>query len=236
MKNFYWGILCLLTILYTPSFAQTKFQIIDNITKEPVSGVLITQLYPTDAVVKSTSDKNGFATAKFDGSKITLSNDDYYSLVIQQASINKDGQVFLEPNIQTMDETVISASRNLEKRKDVAQKVQVMRAKEIQFQNQSSTADLMTQTGNVFVQKSQLGGGSPIIRGFETNKVLLVVDGVRMNNAIYRGGHLQNIITIDNSMLDRVEVIYGAGSVVWFRCPWWCDVLYNKESNLEYDR
>ena len=207
MKNFYWGILCLLTIIYTPSFAQTKFQIIDNITKEPVSGVLITQLYPTDAVVKSTSDKNGFAAVKFDGSRITLSNDDYYSLVIQQASINKDGQVFLEPNIQTMDETVLSASRNLEKRKDVAQKVQVMRAKEIQFQNQSSTADLMTQTGNVFVQKSQLGGGSPIIRGFETNKVLLVVDGVRMNNAIYRGGHLQNIITIDNAMLDRVEVI-----------------------------
>ena len=159
MKNFYWGILCLLTILYTPSFSQTKFQIIDNITKEPVSGVLITQLYPTDAVVKSTSDKNGFATVKFDGSKITLSNDDYYSLVIQQSSVNKDGQVFLIPNIQTMDETVISASRNLEKRKDVAQKVQVMRAKEIQFQNQSSTADLMTQTGNVFVQKSQLGGG-----------------------------------------------------------------------------
>ncbi len=215
MKNFYCGILCLLTFVYTPSFAQTKFQIIDNITKEPVSDVLITQLYPTDAVVKSTSDKNGFATVKFDGSRITLSNDDYYSLIIQQASINKDGQVFLEPNIQTMDETVISASRNLEKRKDVAQKVQVMRAKEIQFQNQSSTADLMTQTGNVFVQKSQLGGGSPIIRGFETNKVLLVVDGVRMNNAIYRGGHLQNIITIDNSMLDRVEVIYGPGSVVY---------------------
>ena len=123
---------------------------------------------------------------KFDGSKITLSHEDYYPLVIQQSSLNKDGQVFLIPNIQTMDETVISASRNLEKRKDVAQKVQVMRAKEIQFQNQSSTADLVTQTGNVFVQKSQLGGGSPIIRGFETNKVLLVVDGVRMNNAIYR--------------------------------------------------
>ena len=215
MKHFYWGILCLLTILYTPSFAQTKIQIMDDVSKEPVSGVLITQLYPTDAVVKSTSDKNGFTTVKFDGSRITLSNEDYYPLVIQQSSINKDGQVFLTPNIQTMDETVISASRNLEKRKDVAQKVQVMRAKEIQFQNQSSTADLMTQTGNVFVQKSQLGGGSPIIRGFETNKVLLVVDGVRMNNAIYRGGHLQNIVTIDNAMLDRVEVIYGPGSVVY---------------------
>ena len=215
MKHFYWGILCLLTILYTPSFAQTKIQIMDDVSKEPISGAVISHVYSTDKKSNSTSDKNGFALVKFDGSKITLSHEDYYPLVIQQSSLNQDGQVFLIPNIQTMDETVISASRNLEKRKDVAQKVQVMRAKEIQFQNQSSTADLMTQTGNVFVQKSQLGGGSPIIRGFETNKVLLVVDGVRMNNAIYRGGHLQNIVTIDNAMLDRVEVIYGPGSVVY---------------------
>ena len=36
----------------------------------------------------------------------------------------------------------------------------------------------------------------------ETNKVLMVVDGVRMNNAIYRGGHLQNSLTIDNNALE----------------------------------
>jgi hemoglobin/transferrin/lactoferrin receptor protein len=81
--------------------------------------------------------------------------------------------------------------------------------------NQSSTADVLANSGNVFVQKSQLGGGSPIIRGFETNKVLLVVDGVRMNNAIYRGGHLQNVITMDNGVMDRVEVVFGPGSVVY---------------------
>ncbi|GAB3540375.1 hypothetical protein GCM10027443_38180 [Pontibacter brevis] len=49
----------------------------------------------------------------------------------------------------------------------------------------------------------------------EANKVLLVVDGVRMNNAIYRGGHLQNIITLDNSMLERAEVIFGPSSVIY---------------------
>ena len=102
-----------------------------------------------------------------------------------------------------------------EKKKDVAQKIQVLKSAEMQFQNQSSMADVMSNSGNVFVQKSQLGGGSPIIRGFETNKVLMVVDGIRMNNAIYRGGHLQNIITLDNSMMDRVEVVFGPGSVVY---------------------
>ncbi|TAG90631.1 MAG: TonB-dependent receptor, partial [Bacteroidetes bacterium] len=58
-------------------------------------------------------------------------------------------------------------------------------------------------------------GGSPVIRGFEANKVLIVVDGVRMNNAIYRGGHLQNIITLDPNILERIEVLNGTGAVMY---------------------
>jgi hemoglobin/transferrin/lactoferrin receptor protein len=76
-------------------------------------------------------------------------------------------------------------------------------------------ADVLANSGSIFVQKSQLGGGSPIIRGFETNKVLLVVDGIRMNNAIYRGGHLQNSLTLDQANMDRVEIVFGPGSVMY---------------------
>ena len=51
------------------------------------------------------------------------------------------------------------------------------------------------------------------MRGFEANRLLLVVDGVRMNNAIYRSGHLQNAITIHPNMIERVEVVFGSSSV-----------------------
>ncbi len=51
------------------------------------------------------------------------------------------------------------------------------------------------------------------MRGFEANKVLLVVDGVRLNNAIFRGGHLQNVLGIDANVLERVEILSGAGAV-----------------------
>lgn len=125
------------------------------------------------------------------------------------------GKIPMFPNQHSVDEVVVSASKFNEKRKDLAQKVQVISKQELALMNQSSTADVLANSGNVFVQKSQLGGGSPIIRGFETNKVLLVVDGVRMNNAIYRGGHLQNVITMDNGVMDRVEVVFGPGSVVY---------------------
>ena len=50
---------------------------------------------------------------------------------------------------------------------------------------------------------SQQGGISPVLRGFEANRVLLVVDGVRMNNAIYRSGHLQNAGTLILSPLRK---------------------------------
>ncbi|MCB0731143.1 MAG: TonB-dependent receptor, partial [Ignavibacteriae bacterium] len=70
-------------------------------------------------------------------------------------------------------------------------------------------------TGEVFVQKSQLGGGSPMIRGFATNRLLISIDGIRMNNAIFRSGNLQNVISLDNFSLQNVEILFGPGSVMY---------------------
>ena len=70
----------------------------------------------------------------------------------------------LESSANTLEEMVVSVNRISEKKKDVIQKIRVMRSKEMEAQNQSSMADFTDNSGNVFVQKSQLGGGSPIIR------------------------------------------------------------------------
>lgn len=85
----------------------------------------------------------------------------------------------------------------------------------ISQRNPMNSADLLMQTGNVFVQKSQGGGGSPVLRGFEASRVLIVVDGVRMNNAIFRAGHLQNVLRIDPSVLERTEVLFGPSSLIY---------------------
>ena len=173
--------------------------------------------------VKAINERNEVFEADFNGIIILDSSNtlefrhfEYFKVSFSLDQIKKKGfRIALKSNSNSMEEIVLSASRFKEKKKDVAQKIQVIRSQDLQHMNQSSMADVLSNSGNVFVQKSQLGGGSPIIRGFETNKVLLVVDGVRMNNAIYRGGHLQNVITIDNSIIDRVEVLYGPGSVVY---------------------
>ncbi len=114
-----------------------------------------------------------------------------------------------------LNETIISANRVSQSRSSIAQDVRVLRRTEIERINAQSTADLLQNSGTVFVQKSQQGGGSPVLRGFEASRILLVVDGVRMNNAIYRAGHLQNAITMDNAALERMEVIFGPASTVY---------------------
>ncbi|MBK7940212.1 MAG: TonB-dependent receptor [Lewinellaceae bacterium] len=112
-------------------------------------------------------------------------------------------------------ETVISANRGSQARSAVAQQVMVLRRSDIEQLNAQSTADLLINSGAAFVQKSQQGGGSPVLRGFEASRILMVVDGVRMNNAIYRSGHLQNIITMDNAALERAEILFGPASTVY---------------------
>ncbi|MCW3074309.1 MAG: hypothetical protein JWP69_1378 [Flaviaesturariibacter sp.] len=114
-----------------------------------------------------------------------------------------------------LDEVIIYSNKFEEKRKNIVQKIEVISAQRIAQLNAQNTGDMLTNTGNVFVQKSQQGGSSPVIRGFEASRVLLVVDGIRMNNAIFRAGHLQNVITVDQNMLERVEVLYGPASTIY---------------------
>ena len=114
-----------------------------------------------------------------------------------------------------LEEVVVSGSKFAVNKKNIAQKIEVLTRSYIAGANAQNTGDLLISTGNIFVQKSQQGGSSPIIRGFEASRVLLVVDGIRMNNAVYRAGHLQNVITVDQNMLERLEVLYGPSSTLY---------------------
>ena len=113
-----------------------------------------------------------------------------------------------------LQDVVIYANKFPTLSKNIVQRV-VSLTDKVLIQQQANTADILTASGQVFVQKSQAGGGSPVVRGFEASRVLLMVDGIRMNSAIFRAGHLQNIITVDNMILDRVEILYGPSSTMY---------------------
>lgn len=131
------------------------------------------------------------------------------------SSVAQAQQEQQDTSSKELNEIVISANKFPEKKLNVAQRIDVISSKFISKVNAQNTGDLLSSTGNVFVQKSQQGGSSPVIRGFEASRVLLVIDGVRMNNLIYRSGHLQNAITVDQNMLERMEVLYGPASTIY---------------------
>ncbi|MBX2895211.1 MAG: TonB-dependent receptor [Cyclobacteriaceae bacterium] len=114
-----------------------------------------------------------------------------------------------------LDEVVVSVNRWEQNQREISTRVTKITPAFIQLQNPQTSADLLGLSNQVFIQKSQLGGGSPMIRGFATNRILLVVDGVRMNNAIFRSGNLQNVISLDANSIQNTEVVFGPGSVVY---------------------
>lgn len=128
--------------------------------------------------------------------------------------------LFISQIIQAQDskqikEVVISGAKRETEKKEIAQTIDVISKKDLKFNSASNTGDVLQNSGMITVQQSQNGGGSPVMRGFEANRLGIVVDGIRMNNAIFRGGHLQNVMRIDNGNLERIEVFYGAGSTLF---------------------
>ena len=194
-------------------YAQ-QVKIVNALTKEPIMGVAI---YNYDKSVSVVSNKNGEASlSSFSNIEtIYFKHISHFLKTLKKTELDKSYIIQLDANTQGLDEIVISASRFKQNKKDIPQKIANLNSKSIQFANPQTSADLLKATGQVYIQKSQLGGGSPMIRGFSTNRLLITVDGVRMNNAIFRGGNLQNVISIDPFSIQNTEVILGSGSVIY---------------------
>lgn len=137
----------------------------------------------------------------------------YENKILPYGALKKQKMIFLDVSEKKLSEIILSVARTASKSKKIAEKVNVIDKNKIAELQPNTGAELLSLAPGVRIQKSQGGGGSPVLRGFEANRVLLVVDGVRMNNAIYRSGHLQNAITIDPTTIERVEVVYGSSSV-----------------------
>lgn len=147
---------------------------------------------------------------------ISFNHIGYFEFEILRNELGAIGYiVYLSKKAEILDEIVLSASKDQVKRSRVAERIESISMQEIKKIAPQTSADMLATIPGVKVQKSQFGGGSPVLRGMEANRVLLVVDGVRMNNAIYRMGHLQNSISVSPNNLERTEVLFGPSSVIY---------------------
>lgn len=212
MKN---SILTFVLLLCAQQVFSQIATVVDKETGNPVEFASFYRENPE--LVKTTNAKGQIDLHSFiDAEKIFIRSFGYKEIETDFTTIESAGlTIELEQTSVMLDHIVVSASRSEQLSRDVPVKIKTISAKEIALQNPQTTADLLGQSGEVFIQKSQQGGGSPMIRGFATNRLVIAVDGVRMNNAIFRSGNLQNIISIDPFSIESAEVMFGPGSVMY---------------------
>jgi len=211
LKHFYFLLLISFSI---GAFGQTVI-IIDEETDDAVS---FASLSTTDGSRFTTA--NGKGEADFSvfkkGDWIEIRSLGYKTAVLEYDEIEAAAYVvLLETDNFSLDEVVLSANKWQQRRNDVPAKTMTITTRDVALQNPQTAADLLGISGGVYIQKSQQGGGSPMIRGYAANRLLYSVDGVRMNSAIFRSGNLQNVINLDPFAMENTEVIFGPGSVIY---------------------
>lgn len=211
VKGLFLSVFLLFTL--TNLMGQTVVQVMNAKTGQPVEGViLLSDKFSTQ------TDHDGKASLDpfRENERIIFKHSSFLKLETTKAKIIKSGKVVLlvESPVR-LEEVVVSVNRWEQSTAEIPHSIKSIKAEEALQYNPQTTADLLGTKGGVFIQKSQMGGGSPMIRGFAANRVLIVVDGIRMNNAIYRSGNLHNVISLDAQSLENTEIIFGPGSVIY---------------------
>lgn len=113
----------------------------------------------------------------------------------------------------SLQEVLITTQRTERQQTDIPYSINSISRKELDNFSPRTTPEALMSTNGVFVQKTNHGGGSPFIRGLTGNQTLLLIDGIRLNNSVYRYGPNQYLNTIDPFSIEKIEVAKGTGSV-----------------------
>lgn len=203
-----------MVLIWTGSPAQL-LKVMNETNLEPITGVLV---YSNETLVSNQTNLKGSIdfTVFSQNDVINFQHPSYQRATLtHQDIVDQNYKVYLKERIVEIGEIVISANKWEQDKSEIPNEITSITPRQIEFRNPQTAADVLESSGQVFVQKSQLGGGSPMMRGFAANAVLIVFDGIRMNNAIFRGGNLQNVIQIDPNILKGAEVVFGPGSVIY---------------------
>lgn len=113
----------------------------------------------------------------------------------------------------SLPSTVVTATRTPEEATDIPQSTSKATREEIENRLPTQPIEAIQDEPGVFVQQTGAGGGTPIVRGLIGNRVLYLVDGIRINNGRLFGGPNPFFNQIDIGSVEEIEVLRGPGSV-----------------------
>ena len=91
----------------------------------------------------------------------------------------------------------------------------VVDADELDERDGSTVADLLRGEPGVLVQETNRGAGAPMLRGQIGPSVLILFDGLRFNNGIFRTSPNQYLNLFSPFSLAQIDVLQGPGSTLY---------------------
>jgi hemoglobin/transferrin/lactoferrin receptor protein len=119
------------------------------------------------------------------------------------------------PEKKRLDEVVVTASRTAESGFDSPYSISIVDEKKILEESYRTPTEALRNIPGIMPQKTSLGQGAPFIRGFTGYHNVYMVDGIRLNNSVFRSGPNQYWNTVDTLSISRMEVVKGTGSVLY---------------------
>ena len=183
--------------------AQDVF-ILDSITNTPVENAnLINKFTGVSSAINGLVNLTSFNKTD----TIMIKHISYHSKKIIKSKIGQT--ILLSPKIRILPTVILKENLKIYTFPDYL----VVKKVSQKASASKSITELLQRTTCITVQESQAGGGSPNFRGLEANRLLLVVDGVSLNNTIYRSGHLQNASTINPFFIQSFSLATGPASI-----------------------
>lgn len=210
-------VLCLLrTLTIAAEERQLVGHVIDHATGAPIKGARVEILNSPIATVTNGEGEFAIATVPAMATSLRGVAPGYEVAVTRIGETSAAPvEIRLRPQLRYDEAVVISANREEVDVPQVPRTVAVLTSADMRRQMPRTSAEALMDLPGVLVQKTNHGGGSPYIRGLVGNHVLVLVDGVRLNNSTFRYGPNQYLATIDPDQIERVEVLRGSGSVLF---------------------
>lgn len=198
----------------TVSFAQPlHIKVRDNYTLQPIGSVY---LYDSEGGIDSTDSHGRVVLHELkEESTVLFKHRLYKSKEFTCSALGKNKTVSLVPLEESAEKPAATTPRFTENKDSFPNKVIVLHKKDFELYNPQTVSDVLAASDEVFVRKTSQAAGCPILRGFTANALAFTLDGVRMNNALYRNDHLQNLMSLDPNILESADVVAGPGSTLY---------------------
>jgi vitamin B12 transporter len=125
--------------------------------------------------------------------------------------------VFAQPTTASeLPQVVVSGSRLPVTPSGLAQNVTVIDQRQIQESNPARIEDILGRATGVYIDQAGKAGGfsSLYMRGAENSHLLIMLDGVKLNDPTTTRGSAYDLSSIDVSQIERIEVLRGPASAI----------------------